>query len=309
VTSKDISTGGSINRLLNSVSSLFFKKNYLKLYETKFFTFGLRRQIKLGLNIELSAGFEDRNVLENTTNFAFTKSSRDYTDNTPDNIYLGPLSNPIDSLRDQRHFEFVTNVTFTPRQKYSYRNMVKVPRGSDWPTFTLTWKHGINEFNGMPDKFRHSDMIMFEASKKHELGGFSEFRWRVRSGGYLNNTWITFYDFFHFNSQPLPVLLDDYQDAFRLPAYYSLSTPEFFGEAHIKYTTPYLLLKYLPGLSKTLMRENLSLSYLGSRFHTNYTEIGYSISEFFLLGEVGIYAGFEDLKYKSIGARLVLRFN
>jgi hypothetical protein len=309
VTSKDISTGGSINRLLNSVSSLFFKKNYLKLYETKFFTFGLRRQIKLGLNIELSAGFEDRNVLENTTNFAFTKSLRDYTDNTPDNIYLGPLSNPIDSLRDQRHFEFVTNVTFTPRQKYSYQNKIKVPRGSDWPTFTLTWKHGINEFNGMPDKFRHSDMIMFEASKKHELGGFSEFRWRVRSGGYLNNTWITFYDFFHFNSQPLPVLLDDYQDAFRLPAYYSLSTPEFFGEAHIKYTTPYLLLKYLPGLSKTLMRENLSLSYLGSRFHTNYTEIGYSISEFFLLGEVGIYAGFEDLKYKSIGARLVLRFN
>jgi hypothetical protein len=297
VTSRDISTGGSINPLLNSVTSLFFKKNYLKLYETKYFTFGFRRQIKIGLNIELSAGFEDRTVLKNTTNFSFTHSSREYTDNT------------IDSLHDQRHFEFVANVAFTPRQKYSYRNKIKVPRGSDWPTFSLTWKHGINEFTGMTDKYRHSDMIGFETSKNHELGGFREFRWRVRSGGYLNNTWLTFYDFFHFNSQPLPILIDDYQDAFRLPAYYSLSTPEFFGEAHIKYTTPYLLLKYLPGLSKTLMRENLSLSYLGSRFHRSYTEIGYSISEFFLLGEVGIYAGFDNLKYKSIGARLVLRLN
>jgi hypothetical protein len=297
VTSRDISTGGSINPLLNSVTSLFFKKNYLKLYETKYFTFGFRRQIKIGLNIELSAGFEDRTVLKNTTNFSFTHSSREYTDNT------------IDSLHDQRHFEFVANVAFTPRQKYSYRNKIKVPRGSDWPTFSLTWKHGINEFTGMTDKYRHSDMIGFETSKNHELGGFREFRWRVRSGGYLNNTWLTFYDFFHFNSQPLPILIDDYQDAFRLPAYYSLSTPEFFGEAHIKYTTPYFLLKYLPGLSKTLMRENLSLSYLGSRFHRSYTEIGYSISEFFLLGEVGIYAGFDNLKYKSIGARLVLRLN
>jgi hypothetical protein len=57
------------------------------------------------------------------------------------------------------------------------------------------------------------------------------------------------------------------------------------------------------------MRENLSLAWLGSRNHSHYTEIGYSISEFLLLGEIGVYAGFEDLKYKSIGAKIVLRFN
>jgi len=94
-----------------------------------------------------------------------------------------------------------------------------------------------------------------------------------------------------------------------LPAYYSLSTPEFYGEAHFKYTTPYLLLKYLPGLTKTLIRENLSISYLGSRFHSNYTEIGYSLSEVFLLAELGVYVGFDDLKYRSFGAKLILKFN
>jgi hypothetical protein len=94
-----------------------------------------------------------------------------------------------------------------------------------------------------------------------------------------------------------------------LPAYYSLSTPEFYGEAHLKYTTPYLLLKLLPVLSNTLIRENLSLSYLGSRFHKNYTEIGYSLSEIFFLAEAGIYVGFEDIKYSSFGAKLVFRLN
>jgi hypothetical protein len=55
------------------------------------------------------------------------------------------------------------------------------------------------------------------------------------------------------------------------------------------------------------MRENLSLSYLGSKFHNNYYEIGYSITEIFLFGEMGVYVGFEDLKYKSIGIRVVLK--
>jgi hypothetical protein len=77
----------------------------------------------------------------------------------------------------------------------------------------------------------------------------------------------------------------------------------------MKYTTPYLLLKLLPVLSNTLMRENLSLSYLWSRYHTAYTEIGYSLSEFLLLCEIGVYAGFDNLEFNSVGAKLVLKFN
>ena len=38
-------------------------------------------------------------------------------------------------------------------------------------------------------------------------------------------------------------------------------------------------------------------------YHSNYTEIGYSISEIFFLGEVGVYVGFDDIKYKSIGVQ------
>jgi hypothetical protein len=57
------------------------------------------------------------------------------------------------------------------------------------------------------------------------------------------------------------------------------------------------------------MRENLSLSYLGSRYHKNYTELGYSITELAFLGELGVYVGFEDLKFKSVGAKLVFKIN
>lgn len=309
ITSKDVSNGGSINPMINSITSLFFENNYLKLYEAKFLNLGFRSEIANGLRLEVSGGYEQRNTLDNTTTFAFVNSKNEYTVNLPVNDYLGTGSNPINALRDQNHFEFVTNVTYTPRQKYSIYNGGKVARGSDWPTFRLSWNHGINEFAELTDRYKNIDMLSLEVSKNRNIGGFSEFRWSVSTGGYLNNKYVTWYDFFHFNSQPLPVLLSDYRDSFHLPAFYSLSTPEFYGEAHIKYTTPYLLLKYLPGLSKTLMRENLSLDYLGSRFHSNYTEIGYSISEISLFGELGVWVGFEDLKYKSVGARLILKIN
>jgi hypothetical protein len=309
ITSKDIGTGGGINTFLNTATTLLLRNNYLKLYESRYLTFGYRSEIVNGLTLELSSTYEDRRVLQNTTNFSLIKSSKAYSDNIPVNEYLAPVSNPLNALRDQKHANFVTRFTYTPNQRYRIHDGYKSPRGSDWPTFNLTWKHGINEFGGTADRFRHFDMISIEASKHRSLGAFSDFRWRVKAGGFPDNRDLTFYDFFHFNSQPLTVLLDDYQDAFMLPAYYSLSTPEFYGEAHIKYTTPYLLLKFLPVLSNTLMRENISLSYLGSRFHRNYTEIGYSISELLFLGEIGVYVGFDDLKYKSVGAKLVLRFN
>jgi hypothetical protein len=167
----------------------------------------------------------------------------------------------------------------------------------------------MNDFSEISNGLRQFDMIKFEVSRNHSIGAFGNFRWRIKTAGYFDNRNLTYYDFFHFNSQPFPLLLNNYEDAFMIPQFYSQSTPEFFVEGHLKYTTPYLLLKLLPGLSNTLMRENLSLSYLGSRYQTNYTEIGYSLSEIFFLGEVGIYMGFDDVKYRSAGVRAILNFH
>ena len=181
--------------------------------------------------------------------------------------------------------------------------------GSDWPTFSLNWKHGINGFPESPVIWNHFDVVRFTASRSKDIGAFSQYYWIIRAGGFLNNTNASYFDFFNFNTQEVPVLLDNYRDAFMLPAYYTLSTPEFFTEGHIKYTTPYLLLKLIPGLSNTLIRENLIGSILWSRYQKCYTEIGYSLSEIFLMGEIGVYAGFDNLNFKSIGAKIILRLN
>ena len=307
--SRDINNSSGINPFLNIDYSLFLKKNYLKLYESSYFKTGYSSEIVNGLNISISGNYEKRKVLQNNTNFSVFKSKKLYSPNVPVNPYLDEGSNEINFLRDQRHLDFTTELTYTPYQKYRIRKGIKFPMGSDWPTFTFTWIHGTNEFREITSGWRRTDMLRFEVARSKNAGAFSEFRWRVRAAGYLDNRNLTFYDFFHINSQPLPLLLNNYEDAFMIPSFYSLSTPEFYVEAHTKYTSPYLLLKRLPFLSNTLMRENLSFSYLGRKHSANYSEIGYSISEILFFGELGVYVGFEDIKYKSVGLKVIFKFN
>ena len=307
--SVDFNTGGGINLFLNTSYSLFFRKNHLKLYESGYLTMGYITDISNGLNLDISATYEDRRILENTSDFSIFNQTTTFTENIPVNEYLLPGAYPHYGLRNMRHADLMATVTWTPFQKYRIVGKRKIPQGSDWPTFTFTWRHGINEFSELADPIKQYDMLKFDVARREEAGAFSEIRWRLRTGGFLNTRYVTFYDFYHINSQPLPLLLNNYEDAFRLPAFYSMSTPEFYVQVHTKYTTPYLLLKYLPFLSNTLMRENLSLSYFGSQFHPHYTEIGYSLSEIFFLAEIGVQVGFKDLTFTSAGVSLVLKFN
>jgi hypothetical protein len=306
--SSDFNTGGGINLFLNTSMSLLLRKNYLKLYESGYFTLGYITDIATGLNFDISAAYEDRSMLENNTDFSLFKSSREYTENVPLNPFLTPGSSPLYAVSDMRHARLRATVNFTPFMKYRVAGKRRIPMGSDWPSFSLTWLHGINEFTELADPIKHYDMLRFEAHRRTELGAFSEFRWRVRTGGFLDNKYVTFYDFYHVNTQPVPLLLSNYEDAFRLPAFYSMSTPEFYVQAHTRFTTPYLLLKFLPFLSNTLMRENLSLSYMGFS-DGHYTELGYAVSEIFLFGEVGVYVGFKDLGFRSAGVSIVLKLD
>jgi hypothetical protein len=306
--SADFNTGGGINLFLNTSMSLLVRRNYIKLYESGYFTLGYMADITTGLNFDISATYENRGMLENNTDFSLFKSSREYTENVPLNPFLTPGSSPLYAIRDMRHGRLSATVNFTPFMKYRISGKRKIPMGSDWPSFSLTWMHGINEFAELADPLKHYDLLRFEAHRRTELGAFSEFRWRVRTGGFLDKKYITFYDFYHVNTQPLPLLLNDYGDAFRLPAFYSMSTPEFYVQAHTRITTPYLLLKFLPFFSNTLMRENLSLSYMGFS-DGHYTELGYAVSEIFLVGELGVYVGFKGFGFQSAGVSIVLRLN
>ena len=312
ITSQDYNSYGGINPFINSLSSLFMRKNFIKLYENRYITLGHSREIVNGLYVDLSAGFAERKVLGNTTDFSLVKTNRSYSDNIPVNKFTTDLTHPLFWPQHNFHGDATLKLTYTPRQKYRMRDGRKIPSGSDYPTYSLLWAHGINRFTNdslATNKLDHFDKILFEAANSRNIGAFSEYNWILRTGGLINPEGAAFQDFIHVNAQPFIFMLNNYQDAFMLPGTYKLCTPQFFIEGHFKYTNPYLLIKLLPGISNTLMRENLSFSYLYTHNTGSYAEVGYSISEIFLIGEIGVYSEFRNFSYNGTGIKVVLRFN
>jgi len=305
--SNEFSPSG-VNPVVNTFSTLLFRENWMKLYNSTFIIAGHSGDLANGLNLNLSAMWEHREPLENNSDFSIFQPEKEYTVNLPENPFVtsdvpgyGTLA-PIDHY----HASFTAELRYTPRQYYRISNGSKISAGSDYPTFTLTWKHGYNYNDTLSD---HYDMLKADISRTDRFGALSEFRWRLTGGGFINRKNLQLQDMYFFNTQESPVLLNSFGDAFYLKPYYSISSPSFFAEAHIRYTTPWLLLKRLPGLSRTLMRENIGIASLWTPDYGFYSEIGYSVSEIFLMAELGIYAGFHDLAFNSAGVTLKLRFN
>ena len=152
------------------------------------------------------------------------------------------------------------------------------------------------------------DFIETGISDSHDLGMFSDFSWSVSAGTFLSGKNIHFGDFKHFNVQEIPVLLERPRHSFMLLEYYMQSTTEWFTEAHIKYNTPFLLIKLLPFFSQRLWQETLYGSYLYLPHFKNYIELGYGLSDVYFLADVGVFVGFEDWSYGRWGFQVSLNF-
>ena len=299
--SSDFNFENGINRSLNSISSLFFRYNYLRLYEESYFKMGNNIDLANGLRLSASLKYTDRQHLENSTDYSFFFiENRDYEDNQPENIHLTNYP-----LENQENFVFSLGLSYTPDYYYRIREGVKYMTSSNYPTFRIEYQKGIpGTFNSRAD----FDCIEGQISQSKDLGLFSEVDWSVGAGAFINNKNLHFADFKHFNTQEIPLLLDRQKNAFMLLEYYQYSTPEWFAEAHIKYNTPFLLIKLLPFFSEKLWQETLYGGYLYQPEFKNYVELGYGLTDVYFVADAGIFIGFEDGKYGRWGFKVSLNF-
>jgi hypothetical protein len=298
---RDFNKYYGINRALNAIASLCLRDNYLKLFEHTYFNLENQIDITNGLQFNARVDYSDRVHLENTTNFSFFfRETKDYSLNIPDNSLLAEYP-----LIDQKSFSFTLNLNYTPRYYYRIRKGVKYMEHSGYPTFSLTYSKGIKGFFDSSSDF---DYLEFGVNHTMDIGVLSELSWNLKAGGFLNNNYIHFADFKHFNTQEIPVLLDRPHHAFMLLGYYKYSTTEWFTEAHIKYNTPFLIIKLLPYFSERLWRESLYCSYLCLPEFKNYIELGYGLTDFYFVADVSVFVGFEEWKYGRWGLKVSLNF-
>jgi hypothetical protein len=305
-TSGDFSNLKSIHPFENTVSSLFFRTNYLKLYESTFVEAKNTIDIVNGLQLITTLKYDRQKTLNNTSDYSFFfRDQRDYSSNIPVNDELETRNMEPETWNSKlgTSTTFSVNLNYTPRHYYRIRNHQKFMVKSDFPTFFANWQKGVTGLLGSDSNFDH---IAIGIQQRLEPGMMQSFNYMVRGGAFVNRKNVSFPDFRHFNTVETPVTMNSLtqQQAFYLLEYYRYSTSDKYLEAHLHYSTPFLLLKFLPFFSnRMLWMEGAQLNYLYTPNIKNYMELGYTISLESTL-EFGVFAGFENFKYRSFGVKL-----
>ncbi|MDR1918595.1 MAG: DUF5686 and carboxypeptidase regulatory-like domain-containing protein [Tannerellaceae bacterium] len=277
-------------RLINAVASLFFAENPVKLYRKEYLEARHRIDVANGLILTAGMAYEKRSALENRTSYSFFGG-------TPSpNIPAGQAPMPGHTA-----LKASLGVEYTPRHHYRVRQGRKVYAHSAYPTFSLRYEKA---FPGGSANAASFDRLEAGIRQEITLNAFDRLGYRLNAGIFLSSKYMQFPDYKHFDAPGLFVTGNSPESNFSLPGNYAYSTSKQWLQAHLNYTSAYLLIKRLPFLQNYLFDESLHLRTLWIP-GKSYQEAGYSAG----LGDmvrVGVFAGFENGKYHSAGLSLSL---
>lgn len=226
-----------IDPLTNSVFTLLWRKNFMKVYENWFGTIAYHGRTESGIGFQLHTTFENRIPVENSSEFSFIKKSkRAFLPNHPYELADYPFA---------RHQSLTigASISWQPGQRYIEFPGRKMSLGSKYPVFTLEYEKGLPRLLGSDVdfdkwKFTVSDDLNFK------LGG--QFSYRASIGGFINSKSVQIPDLQHFNGNQV-YSNKKYLNSFMLAPYYRYSNKEqFYTVGHIEHHFNGLLTNKIP---------------------------------------------------------------
>lgn len=219
-----------ISPLMNSISSLFFERNYMKLYELNYGGVAWSQELFNGLRTSLSLSYQDRKPLYNTTDYViYPDDERNYTSNNP------LLPNDYSTPAFERHqlIKSIFSATINFGQKYMTYPDGKFNIGNDeYPELRIEME---NAFGASETRLNYTQ-LKAQLRQNIDVGNLGEFRYRLKGGGFIAGDGISFVDYQHFNGNQTRVGSSSYYtNVFNLLPYYSLSTNKSYFEGHAEH--------------------------------------------------------------------------
>lgn len=221
----------------NSVSSLIYTRNYMKIYEAWFGTVSYSKDFGDGFNATVGVHYQDRLPLENTTNQQwYSRKGREYTPNYPIEL------TDHNFLRHQL-FGTTLGLRWQPGTRYIEFPQQKINIGSRYPVFTFLYTQAIKGvFNSDLDYAKWQ----FGISDNVGLRLFGRINYNLRIGGFLWKDSVEIPDYKHFAANALKVTSSSLEGFRLLSSYAASNTAGFFTEAHIDYHLNGLVTNKIP---------------------------------------------------------------
>ncbi len=235
-----------ISPLINSVSTLFFERNYMKLYELDFARLEYQQELFNGLETRVRVGYENRSPVFNNSDHYYINNGSDvsYTSNNP----LAPTDFTNPAIEDHSIFKSDVAFRITFGQKYFSNPDMKFNIGNElYPRLTVRFENGL----GASDSDYNFSQLSGELYQDFGLGNKGEFYYRVKGGTFFNGDDISFVDYQHFNGNQTRVgTSPNYTNTFNLLPYYDLSTNQSYLEGHLEHDFRGWILGKIPGINQ-----------------------------------------------------------
>jgi hypothetical protein len=242
-----------IKELLNSVTTLFFKENLMKIYENNFASILYQREITNGIFLKAKVDYMENKPLFNTTDYTTIQKDKEYTSNNPlaPNDYTTPAFekyNLVKAKIDVR-FNFDQNYITRPDGKFNFSN-------GNFPILTLGFEKGLA---GSDKKYEYNH-IKAKVTYDATLGNKGNLSLNAKGGKFFNADEISFVDYKHFNGNQTYIgLSESYLNVFNLMPYYTNSTNKSYFELHAEHNDKGFIMNKIPLLN--LLKSNLVLGY------------------------------------------------
>ena len=242
-----------ISKLINSISSLFFKDNYMKLYNLEFAQLNYSQNVMNGLNLNAKVAYEQRKPLFNTTDYSFFKRDDTYSSNNPlaPNDYLTPAF-------DQHHlFKAALSARINFGNKYISRPDGRYYiKDEKYPTIFLAFEKAFAASEKKYEFERLGASVQYDLS----LGNKGVLGMNFRAGKFFNAENISFIDYRHFNGNQTHIGTNErYLNIFNLMPYYSNSTNDSYLEIHSEYNDTGFIMNKIPLLN--LLKSTMNIGF------------------------------------------------
>ena len=286
-----------ITPLMNSVYTLFLRRNYMKIYENYFGEISFNKRFDNDLRLTGRLLYEDRLPLENTTDFSiFKDKDKIFTPNYP----FEKLGKQFD-----RHQAVIASVAvqYQPGQRYIQYPRYKVAIGSKYPTFSLSYQVGLDKILGSDVRF---DKWKFSISDDLNLKLRGLLKYRFSFGGFLNDSKVPIQDYQHFNGNQT-IFASSYLNSFQIAPYYGNSTTAgFYAVGHLEHHFNGMLTNKIP----LFRRLNWYLVGGGNAFYVNrnnnYVEVFAGLENIFKIIRVDVVGSYLNGHKGMVGLRIGL---
>ena len=284
-----------IDPILNTVTTVFFERNLMKLYQKDYLKLSVVTQpnegrFRIGGSLEYAERTELGNYKETIKPLIDWKYFG-YTLNRPTNSEVESAGFPV-------HRAVTLNLNASLRLgelRYRIRDGKRIMlNNSEAPLVTVNYRKGIA---GVGSSDTDYDFAQLTWRHSAETGIRSRVAYQLSAGGFLTDKAVYFPDLKHFQGNEFFLQTTDPVSSFRFLPYYQYSTRSRFAEVHVLGEFREFLLTQITLVRLAGFKENLFVHYLATPVSRNYTEVGYGLdglipgAPFFRLEVVGRFQG------------------